>query len=273
MTGKQFKLKDFKGKKPVYLKFWATWCQPCRKQMPHFQHTYEKFSDKVEIISVNLGINDNMEEVLKTKKEFGLTMPIVIDNNARLFQGFNLIGTPYHILLDRNGDIVYSGHDITDKLNSTIVKLAANTSEKTLPVNIHAKHTEDVRIDRGKSNNTILFFTSAWCDWYLEKSRPNMSANCIAAQHLINDLYVKYPKLNWQGLLTRLWTGDKELAEFQKKHQIQYPLKVDETNNLFFKYKVKYFPTIIALNGEKELFRLQNFSDAQLVYDKFKQFQ
>ena len=52
-------------KKLVYLKFWATWCQPCREQMPHLQETYESFGDDIEVIAVNIDINDSAEEARK----------------------------------------------------------------------------------------------------------------------------------------------------------------------------------------------------------------
>ncbi len=82
LSGQTVKLSQYKGKKPVYLKFWATWCQPCRKEMPHLQHTFEKYGDKIQVIAINLGVNDDLESVKAIQKEFGLSVPITIDENV-----------------------------------------------------------------------------------------------------------------------------------------------------------------------------------------------
>src|SRR5690554_5341021 len=49
ISGKSVSLAEYKGERPVYLKFWATWCQPCREQMPHFEHVQKKYGDEVEV--------------------------------------------------------------------------------------------------------------------------------------------------------------------------------------------------------------------------------
>lgn len=272
INGKSFKLSDFIGKKPVYLKFWASWCQPCREQMPHLQHTFNEYGKTIKVIAINLGINDNVDSVVKTKKEFSLTVPITIDQNASLSQAYHLRATPYHVLLDKNGQVVYSGHDVSDKLNKALKSLASNTV-KELP---RVKLTSDNNrlsglVDKGK-NPTILFFSSAWCDWYLEKSRPKMSSNCINAQQLVSQLHKKYPQLNWQGVLSRLWTGDKELAKYREKYNIRYQLRVDQSNHTFFNHQITNFPTLVALVDGKEIFRIQNFSDRVLISNMFSRF-
>ena len=100
-----------------------------------------------------------------------------------------------------------------------------------------------------------------------------MSSNCINAQNLANELYNKYSHLNWQGVLTRLWTGEKELNEYKKKYGVQFPLEVDATNGMFFNYGVKNSPTLIAINDGKEIFRINDFSDPKSVSSKFAHFE
>jgi len=51
LSGDTFTLGDYQNQQPVYLKFWATWRQPCRKEMPHLQHALEKYGDQVKIVA------------------------------------------------------------------------------------------------------------------------------------------------------------------------------------------------------------------------------
>src|ERR1700757_1276101 len=53
-------LSQLYGRKAVYLKFWATWCVPCREQMPHFERTFESAGPDLAIIAINAGFNDTL---------------------------------------------------------------------------------------------------------------------------------------------------------------------------------------------------------------------
>jgi thiol-disulfide isomerase/thioredoxin len=61
IDGDAIDLGSLYGKKAVYLKFWATWCVPCREQMPHFEHTYEAAGPDLAVIAVDVGFNDSVE--------------------------------------------------------------------------------------------------------------------------------------------------------------------------------------------------------------------
>ena len=80
IDGEKIDLGALYGKKPVYLKFWATWCVPCRQQMPGFEKIYESLGDKIQIIAVDIGLSDDEASVRAYRKKFGLRMPIVIDD-------------------------------------------------------------------------------------------------------------------------------------------------------------------------------------------------
>jgi len=270
IDGTVFKLSDFKGRKPVYLKYWASWCQPCRKQMPHLQHTFEKYGDDIEVIAVNISMNDTADAIKQTIDEFNLSLPVVIDENSRLSQAFNLLATPYHILLDINGNVVHKGHDVSVELNNKIRLLSKQKAVNLPEVELEWSTASPLNLNLDKNSISLLFFSSTWCDWYLKDSRPDMSANCINAQKQTNKLHEQYPQFNWQGVLTRLWTGNKELKEYQKKYKIKYSMAIDETNSAFLTYKVKRFPALIAIKNGKEIFRLSDFSDPTLLNDGLK---
>lgn len=99
-------LSDLKGKK-VLLNFWATWCPPCKAEMPHMQNFYEKNKDKdFEILAVNLTQIDNgYEEIEAFVEEYGLTFPIPLDKNGMLATHYQAFTIPTSYFIDREGVI------------------------------------------------------------------------------------------------------------------------------------------------------------------------
>lgn len=270
LSGKQISLGQYKNNRPVYLKFWASWCQPCRKQMPHFQNVEEKYGDKIKVIAINLGVNDSIKFINDTKNEFGLTMPIAIDTSGKLAQAFKLVGTPYHVLIDQNGKIVHTGFEASKELDKKIQLLTKKESSDLPDISLSTRSTKQIIIKDKKL--TALFFTAAWCDWYLKESRPSMSENCINAQNSVNSLFKKFPQYNWVGITSRLWTGEKDLEKYKKKYKISYPIAIDTSNEAFFSYKVKKFPTLILVENGKELLRIDKFDNQNELINNVKRY-
>lgn len=266
LTGESTTLAGFVSNKPVYLKFWASYCQPCREQMPHFQHVHQDYADSIDIISINLGRNEPIPTVVETIESFGLTMPTLIDGTGKLAQALDLRGTPYHVLIDTQGNIVFKGHDVTTQLDNTIKLLSASNSA-VLPTVLIGEQLEKQSLVSNQKGFSLLFFTATWCDWYLAERRPNIANNCIAGQQQANALYQQWPELNWLGVTSRLWTGDKELAEYKNKYQIAYPLAVDVSDQTFIDYQVQDFPTLLLIKEGQVLYRISDFSNQQAVIE------
>lgn len=108
LTGDVVKLSDYKGKK-VILNFWATWCPPCKKEMPHFVKYYKKNKDSanVEIIAVNMTNQDRPEMVSKFVDAYGLTFPILLDNNGEVMDAFQILTLPTTYLINTDGTIAH----------------------------------------------------------------------------------------------------------------------------------------------------------------------
>src|ERR1700712_2106767 len=65
LDGSRVELATLLGKKPIYLKFWATWCVPCRAQMPHLESTFHIDGDRLAVFAVDVAIDDPIENVRK----------------------------------------------------------------------------------------------------------------------------------------------------------------------------------------------------------------
>ncbi len=264
-SGKVVTLKQYQGKKPVYLKFWATWCQPCRAQMPHFEKITQQYGDDLIVIAINLGINDDLTAVQATQKEFNLTMPMVIDTNGDLAKAFRLLGTPYHLLFDKQMNLVHIGHKADSILDNKIALVSNSQPLDLLTDNVIQETAEALALNLDDNKTHALFFTATWCDWYLKDSRLAVSQQCIIAQQNVNQLTKQFENIIWQGLISRLWTGQAELGNYVKKYQIKHPIAIDASNALFHRYSIKNLPTLLIVKNGKILFKTTDFSNKKLL--------
>ncbi|MDQ0162188.1 peroxiredoxin family protein [Aeribacillus alveayuensis] len=106
LEGRVVKLSDFKGKK-VILNFWATWCPPCKAEMPHLENFYNKYHDKgIEILAVNLTNMEKGEENIKSfVKDYGLTFPILLDVDGSVGLKYQAFTIPTSYIIDSKGVI------------------------------------------------------------------------------------------------------------------------------------------------------------------------
>lgn len=108
MDGKEVKLSDYKGKK-VYLKFWASWCGPCKKSMPELMELAAKQDRDFEILSVvapGLQGEKTVEEFPKWYQEQGYKdIPVLYDTQATTFQAYQIRSIPTEYLIDSQGKI------------------------------------------------------------------------------------------------------------------------------------------------------------------------
>lgn len=122
LSGVPFVLSDKRGK-PVYIKFWATWCSYCKAEMPHLQRIYDKHGETIEVLTINIGINDSIQNVKSYFAEKNFTLPAIFDRQGEIISQYGIIGTPQHLLIDQDGNIIYRSFLITDELERLVSEL------------------------------------------------------------------------------------------------------------------------------------------------------
>lgn len=104
LDGKQVALADFRGK-PVVINFWATWCPPCRLEMPEFQRAYEKYQeDDLVILAVN---EAEQSEVVRSffYDQMGYTYTPLLDEEGQVGEAYGAIGLPSTFFIDAAGEV------------------------------------------------------------------------------------------------------------------------------------------------------------------------
>lgn len=107
LDGNPVKLSDFRGK-PVILNFWASWCGPCKAEMPDFEEAYLEYGDEIHFVIVNL--TDGRSETVETASGYiaqqGYTFPVYYDTDMDAAYAYQISSIPMTIFLDANGVIV-----------------------------------------------------------------------------------------------------------------------------------------------------------------------
>lgn len=105
--GNPVKLSDFFGK-PIVLNFWASWCPPCKAELPDFEEAYKKYDGKVVFLMVNM--TDNQRETVQVAKDFvssqGYTFPVYYDVNYQAATVYGVRSIPQTYFISAEGEPV-----------------------------------------------------------------------------------------------------------------------------------------------------------------------
>jgi cytochrome c biogenesis protein CcmG, thiol:disulfide interchange protein DsbE len=93
---------DMKGK-VIFLNFWATWCPPCREEIPSIEALYKEMSGNSNFRIVTVLYKDSYENGSEYMRSNGYTFPVYADDNGKSFKDFGLTGVPETYLIDKKG--------------------------------------------------------------------------------------------------------------------------------------------------------------------------
>ncbi|MEC4687201.1 MAG: TlpA disulfide reductase family protein [Nitrospirota bacterium] len=97
------RLSDFRGK-VVFLNFWATWCKPCREEMPSMEVLYRNFKqDGLVVLAVSIDRVTTKQEIPPFVKSLNLTFPVLIDSWGQTDKRYKLMGVPETYIIDQQG--------------------------------------------------------------------------------------------------------------------------------------------------------------------------
>ena len=116
--GETLRLSDLKGK-VVVLNFWASWCGPCRWEMPAFERISKEYSEK-EVVFVGLAVADRLQDASKFADSVGVTYPLALDRTGRIAVAYDVRSLPTTFFIDREGQIQ---RRLTSVANEGVLKI------------------------------------------------------------------------------------------------------------------------------------------------------
>ncbi|MCE3261999.1 MAG: PHP-like metal-dependent phosphoesterase [Pseudoduganella sp.] len=268
IDGQRLDLAAMYGKKPVYLKFWATWCVPCREQMPAFEKSFRQYGERLAVVAVNAGYSDTEAQVKGYRARHGLHMPIVIDDGS-LAASLNLRVTPQHIVIGRDGRIQHVGHlhdkELEQALQRAVDERAVASPLPLAPQAVPATAARPVLragdvahglpLPGADGKPRVLMFFSPWCESYLRESRPATAQACQRVREEAEALSAT-PGTAWLAVASPVWSSEKELAEFARSKKSRLPMRLDKDGVLFNAFGVRQIPSIVLLDRQGRVARV-----------------
>lgn len=132
--GKVHTLSDYKGK-VIFLNFWATWCGPCRNEMPDIQKLYEEYSAQggdaeVVILGIagpEIGQEGSSGDIAGFMEENGYTYPVLMDESGEMFDQYGISAFPTTFMIDRDGNVYgYVPGQMTEDIMRSIIEQTLN---------------------------------------------------------------------------------------------------------------------------------------------------
>jgi thiol-disulfide isomerase/thioredoxin len=126
LDGKPVDLGQYIGKRPVFLEFWATWCEQCEALLPRLRAAQAAYGSQVEFFGVNVTVNQSPERVRKYLQEHEPGFRPLYDDQGTSIRAFQVPATSYVVILDRTGKVAYTGSGGSQEFDGVLRKVIRN---------------------------------------------------------------------------------------------------------------------------------------------------
>lgn len=108
LQGQTIRLSDYRGK-VVILNFWASWCPPCKAEMPELERAYQEFSQGTDAVLLTVNLTDGYRETTAKARQYmddnHFTMPVLLDTKGKAADDYTVTSIPTTVIIDQQGNI------------------------------------------------------------------------------------------------------------------------------------------------------------------------
>ena len=120
MDGPNLRLQEQRGR-VVLVNFWATWCGPCRQEMPHMNRLYEKYRASGFVL-LGVNVDEDPHNAASVAAKLGVKFPVLLDTDKKVSRLYDLVTMPSTVLIDRDGRVRYVHRGYMDGYENTYEK-------------------------------------------------------------------------------------------------------------------------------------------------------
>jgi thiol-disulfide isomerase/thioredoxin len=125
LDGRGVDLGRYVGVRPVFLEFWATWCELCAQLMPTVEAAHARYGSQVEFIGVNVSVNQSPARVRRYLAEHKPPVRTLYDDQGISTRAYRVPTTSYVVIIDRSGRVAYTGSGGDQQFDGVLRKVAA----------------------------------------------------------------------------------------------------------------------------------------------------
>jgi len=126
LDGKSVDLGQYIGKKPIFLEFWATWCELCEELLPQVRAAKAAYGDQVEFFGVNVTVNQSRDKVRRNLEKHQPPFRTLYDEAGTSTRAYQAPATSYVVIVDQSGTIAYTGSGGAQDFDSVLRRLTQN---------------------------------------------------------------------------------------------------------------------------------------------------
>jgi len=123
-SSQPFNIGEHLGEDPVIILFWATWCGPCRLELPFYESLYQKYKDQgLEVVAISMDSQDTVMQAGPAARRLGISFDVVTDVDTRVTSQINpRRSAPFSIWVNREGRIVWENEGFSPSEQARIAK-------------------------------------------------------------------------------------------------------------------------------------------------------
>jgi thiol-disulfide isomerase/thioredoxin len=123
LDGRPVDLGQYIGKKPIFLEFWATWCELCEELLPRVRAAQTAYGADVEFIGVNVTVNQSRERVRRYVETHKPPFRTLYDDEGASIRAYQVPATSYVVIVDRSGKVAYTGSGGSQDLDGVLSRV------------------------------------------------------------------------------------------------------------------------------------------------------